>query len=97
MKPSKFSDNVNAQAAFWDCENAQYVAAAGASTAFAADTIVFVAPTTSGAWITVGTAPTAAADTAGNSFVPIGQIAVLAVDSGDKIATTQPISITPVK
>lgn len=97
MKRSLFSDGQAAQVAFWDIENAQYVGAAGASAGIGADTVVFVTPTSLDTWVTIGAAGTAAADTAANSFIPFGQIAVIGLDKNDTIATTQPISVTPVK
>lgn len=99
MKRSLFEDGQAAQVAFWDIANSEYVAAAAAmATGFTADTVVFVSPTASDTWITVGTgSPSATAETDGNAFIPYGQIAVLAVNKDDKIATTQKISITPVK
>jgi hypothetical protein len=98
MKRSLFSDGQAAQVAFWDVANADYLAdAAVSAAAYTADKFVFVAPVSEDTWIAVGSAPTAVAATDGNSFIPYGQIAVLAVSAGDKISCTKAVCVTPVK
>jgi hypothetical protein len=97
MKEATFSRNHPVQVGFPDVENAIYLAAAAVSSAFAADEILYVSPTISDAWIATGEDPTAAADTNGNMFLPIGSIVTIGIEAGDKITATAAISVTPAK
>jgi hypothetical protein len=92
-------DTANVQVGGMDTANAVVLAAGVASDAFAADTIIEVSAS-GGAdvWIAIGTAPTATANTDGNTFLSGSSTTrPFRIDKGNKIvATGGAINVTPV-
>jgi len=78
---------------FLNPSSSQVLAASGTTTAFAADTVVRVTATAGTAWIAIGTAPTAAANTSGSH--PVVAQEDFNISSGDKINSTEPLCVTP--
>ena len=98
MKDSKYANGgAPVPVGFLNVDSSQVLAAAATTTAYGADTVVRVSPTSVDTWIAIGTTPTAVADTAGSHFIPFGGAQDFAVDSLDKINSTQAVCITPFK
>jgi hypothetical protein len=95
MKKSVYDNQEIVPVGFLDADNNQVLAAAGTSTAFAAETTVRVTPTAGIAWIAINATPTATADTQGSH--PVEQAQDFAVEIGDKINSTNKLVITPFK
>ena len=96
MKPTRWSGSgKEVPVGSLDPDNSEVLAAAASTTAFAADKAVRVTPTAGVAWIAIGTAPTAAADTAGSH--PVEQVQDFSINKGDKINTTAALVVTPFK
>ena len=78
-----------------DTTNAQTVAASTATTAFAHDQIVEVADISGGgAWIDVGTSPSASADN-GAFIPPFGVTRPFILKAGRKVVATAKINVRP--
>ena len=89
-----------------DTANSQSVTISGTSAASAVihateDRVVRIVSQTA-CWYSIGTAPTAVADTAGSTYLPADAVEYIAITAGDKIAAIQDatggeFSITPAK
>ena len=99
MKLSRYaSGGAPVPVGFLDVPNSDVLVAAATTAAYAADTVVRIAPTSADTWIAISSGtPSATADTDGSHFIPFGGAQDFAVDSGDKINSTQAVCITPFK
>ncbi len=96
MNRSRYDDGSTVQTGGLRTDKAQVLTAAGVTTAVGANMTVYIS-SESAVWVQIGPDVTAAtAATAGNTLIPAG-IFPFNLLSGDKIASTGAICVTPAK
>lgn len=95
MKETKYNGGRIVPVGFLDTDRAVVLAADTASSAWGGDVTVRVTPTTGGAWIAIGTAPTASASADGSHYIEQAQD--FSIEKNHKIIATAQIQVTPFK
>ena len=97
MKRARFTgSNETIQVGGLNTDSSVLLAADTASSAFAADTIIEVFPTSGDVYVQIGTSPSAPSKASGNGIIPYGGYRPFRIDSGNKIMASGEIMINVV-